>query len=379
MKHETDGRETRRTTQRSIMKAAMKLSRLRIICLWTLIMQMSLVSAFVQSTSRATIITLQSAFPRGRAAVSVVSRTTEHQWSVPRIRSFHTTTRHQQASSDDQLLTNALRKEILHQSLKSIEVDTDGMDAAALQSIQNPTAGYDGAYGKSAIRTYRAFINPQKTVVNDNDSIKLQAAADRCARQIDFLLKRHKSHQAEWVRHNDAADATQRQTFPLILLLDNVRSAFNVGSIFRTADAAGCERVLTTGITPHPSGSGAEKLQKSALGADLVVPSQHFLTTQQAVDFVRQELPDYQLVGMETTEKSITYTDMIYSPKGTVFILGNEVTGVDTDVLTVLDAIVEIPMFGAKNSLNIAACAPVVLFEAIRQLQGRVPPAVDDV
>ena len=202
--------------------------------------------------------------------------------------------------------------------------------------------------------------------------------AGRCAQQIDFLMKRHKSHLAEWLRHHDAVDArsndslnkndmSQRQTFPLILLLDNVRSAFNVGSLFRTADAAGCEQVLTTGITPHPLGSGAEKVHKSALGAELVVPSRHFTTTRDAILFLRQELPDYQIVGVETTARSVAYTEQCYSRKGAVLVLGNEVTGVDTDLLQEMDAIVEIPMFGAKNSLNVAACAPVVLYEIIRQ------------
>jgi tRNA G18 (ribose-2'-O)-methylase SpoU len=286
-------------------------------------------------------------------------------------RPFFTTT-YLQADSDDIVPSTSSRKHLLHQSLVSIHVDADGLYDAALQSIENPTDGYDGMYGKPAIKTYRAFLFPKKEDVSpahQDYNLKLKAAAGRCARQIDFLVKRHKSHQADWVRHNDLPEEFQRQTFPLILLLDNVRSAFNVGSIFRTADAAGCERVLTTGITPHPNGSGAEKLNKSALGAELVVPSQHFATTQEALEFLRRELPDYQLVGMETTERSIPYTDMSYSTNGTVLVLGNEVTGVDTDLLPMLDTIVEIPMFGAKNSLNIAACAPVVLYEIIRQWQ----------
>jgi 23S rRNA (guanosine2251-2'-O)-methyltransferase len=149
--------------------------------------------------------------------------------------------------------------------------------------------------------------------------------------------------------------------------LDNVRSAFNVGSVFRTADAAGCSLVITTGITPHPGGGGAEKLHKSALGAELVVPSRHFTTTRDAIEFLSSELPGYQLIGIETTERSVLYSEHEYSPAGAVLILGNEVTGVDTEIMPDLDTIVEIPMYGAKNSLNIAACAPVVLYEVLRQ------------
>lgn len=347
------------------MSTLLQVGRVRILFLWTVMMSLRRSMAFLR-------------IPPTKALNSSRGHTHSPAFQISRISSRQTSYRpfastvYLQSNADDQVLPASLRKHLLHQSLLLIQVDADGMYDAALRSIQHPTEGYDGMYGKSAIRTYRAFLYPKKvdtSVAQEDDNLKLQAHADRCARQIDFLLKRHKSHQAEWVRHTDLAGETKRQTFPLIILLDNLRSANNVGSIFRTADATGCERVLTTGITPHPNGSGAEKLHKSALGAELVVPSQHFTTTQEAVEFLRRELPDYQLVGMETTERSIPYTEMSYSTNGTVLVLGNEVTGVDTDILPVLDTIVEIPMFGAKNSLNVAACAPIVLYEIIRQWQ----------
>ena len=116
----------------------------------------------------------------------------------------------------------------------------------------------------------------------------------------------------------------------------------------------------------------------------------------EAVDFLRNERPEILLVGMETTERSVCYTDVAYpggigmdtnglgdgnkrendsdegisremKKTGTALFFGNEVTGVDTEVMPLLDMVVEIPMFGTKNSLNIAACAPVVMYECIRQ------------
>jgi tRNA G18 (ribose-2'-O)-methylase SpoU len=252
----------------------------------------------------------------------------------------------------------------LHAELQKLNIDAAALNDAKLQAVENPTNGYDGQYGKSAIKTYRSFVQAKSS---DDDTVKnISVLAGRVARQIDFLIKRHKSHESEWIRHSDTAKET-RQTFPLILLLDNVRSAFNVGSLFRTADAAGCSRVVTTGITPHPGGSGAEKLTKSALGADRMVPSCHFDNTLQAIESLKEKLPDYKLIGMETTELSAVYSDYKYPKEGMVLILGNEVTGVDTEIIPLIDALVEIPMFGAKNSLNVAACAPVVLFEALRQ------------
>lgn len=262
-----------------------------------------------------------------------------------------------------------VREELLHQSLRTLQIDTVGLADAALQSIHDPTSGYDGRFGKSAIKAYRAFLYPKKidSAQTPLDALQLPATADRVARQIEFLYKRHQSHQAEWVRHHDSAEAISRHIFPIVLLLDNLRSAMNVGSLFRTADATGCAQVWTTGITPHPFGAGAEKLHKSALGAQLIVPSRHFSTTRDAIRYARDTLPEYQVIGMETTTRSRVYTDLEYSPKGAILVLGNEVTGVDTTLMDEMDVIVEIPMFGAKNSLNVAACAPVVLYELLRQ------------
>ena len=136
----------------------------------------------------------------------------------------------------------------------------------------------------------------------------------------------------------------------------------------------------TVGITPHPNGNGAEKLQKSALGAETIVPHRHFSSVQEAIDSIRSspDLASYQIIGMETTHKSVDYTQVDYSSyyyddnerssrRGIVLVLGNEVTGVPPSVLDQLDVIVEIPTFGVKNSLNVAACAPIVVYEILRQ------------
>ena len=97
-----------------------------------------------------------------------------------------------------------------------------------------------------------------------------------------------------------------------------------------------------------------------------MLDTRHFGTTREAIKYLRENEPDYTIIGMETTEQSRIYTSVQYSEK-VALILGNEVTGVDTNLLSELDYIVEIPTFGAKNSLNVAACAPVVLYEIIRQ------------
>ena len=117
---------------------------------------------------------------------------------------------------------------------------------------------------------------------------------------------------------------------------------------------------------------------KSALGAERFVPTRHFETTQAAIDTLRSELgPTWKLVGLETTARSVPYTCANYhyhednkhgkSGGGTVLVLGNEVDGIHPSVLEVLDEVVEVPMFGIKNSLNVAAAAPVVMYEVLRQ------------
>ena len=262
------------------------------------------------------------------------------------------------------------RRLLIDGKLRDLGIDAASLHSATHKAMSNPTAGYDGNFGRSAIKTYRSFLYPKSNNTNalPQDEQQLAAMAFRVAQQIDFLLKRHQSHREEWVRHNDSGEDSERKIFPMILLLDNLRSAFNVGSIFRTADATGCAQVITTGITPHPNGNGSEKVSKSALGAEVIVPSQHFATTIEAITFFRENYSDYKLIGLETTERSMCYTDMEY-PKadGVVILLGNEVTGLDTRIMPLLDGLLEIPMFGSKNSLNVANCASVVCYEIVRQ------------
>lgn len=292
------------------------------------------------------------------------------------------------SSSSSSILTKKERQErtkVLHEMLQTLNINGDEM-ANALHKSLTTMEGFDPKYGKSAIKTYKTFLHPKPSKVEEIRAQNVVVSASRCARQIDFLIKRHKSHETEWVRHTDEKktnqnDGKEKRRFPLILLLDNVRSAFNVGSMFRTADACGCSGVFTTGITPSPNGRGREKLAKSALGADTEVPSEHFVTTEKAIHYIRENMKEWTIIGMETTDKSINYTDVKYPgagsyvvdenesipKKGVVLVLGNEVTGVDTEIMPSLDLIVEIPMYGSKNSLNIAACAPVVLYEILRQ------------
>jgi 23S rRNA (guanosine2251-2'-O)-methyltransferase len=310
----------------------------------------------------------------------------------------------------------ALRKTLLRECLLELGMDADGLAAAVRLATTNTTThGYDGRYGKSVIKTCRTFWrnggNETHLMLDDNDNAssmeqRLRTAARRTAHQIQFLYKRHEAHRAEWIRHTDdmakmmqsattsshhntttttaSNTTTTRKLYPLVLILDNLRSANNVGSLFRTADAAGCTMLITVGITARPFGPGAEKLQKAAKGAQYTVPHLHFPSLPTAISYLRTARPGYQVLGVETTTQSVDYTAFPYwTPPnnnqdgddeatnndngGVALILGNEVTGVDPTILPTLDGIVEIPMFGAKNSLNVAVCAPIILYEIHRQ------------
>ena len=195
----------------------------------------------------------------------------------------------------------------------------------------------------------------------------LLASARRAAHHIGHLLRQERVvAAADWYRNTDAP--VEEQTFarptvhPVHVVLDNVRSAYNVGSIFRSADTAAVAEVITCGFTPHPP---HPKLAKTGFGAVDHVPTRHFESTQAALHALRSE--GVAIAAMETTERSVNYAQLDFPPTGVALILGNEEVGVDTAVLEMCDEIVEIPTLGTKNSLNICSAATVVLYEILRQ------------
>ncbi len=146
---------------------------------------------------------------------------------------------------------------------------------------------------------------------------------------------------------------------PRVLVLDNVRSAYNVGAILRTSDALGVAHVHLCGITatpPHP------QIRKAALGAERAVPWSHHPTTLQALALLRQA--GYQRIAIEQAPGARCLSRWRSTPQQPyAFVLGNEVTGLDPQVLAQADACVEIPQQGMKKSLNVATCAGIVLWQ----------------
>lgn len=161
------------------------------------------------------------------------------------------------------------------------------------------------------------------------------------------------------VIHNQDREEPRGITHPIVIVLDRLRSAFNVGNIFRIADVCAAEKVITCGYTaspPHP------KLEKTALGAEEFVENEHFETSLEAV--VHLKAQGYQVIGIETVEGAPDIWD-VELDFPVAFVFGNEALGVERETLEACDLIAKLPAFGRKNSLNVANCASTVLYRAI--------------
>lgn len=145
----------------------------------------------------------------------------------------------------------------------------------------------------------------------------------------------------------------------VIAICYNIRSAYNVGSIFRTADGAGVAKIFLTGYTPAPPHPG---ISKTALGADKFVKWEKFSKLSTVFEKLKKE--KYKLVAIEQNARSTSYN--FFKPKGKIaLILGNEVKGLSGAVLRQCDRIIEIPMSGEKESLNVAVAFGVAVYSMI--------------
>lgn len=166
--------------------------------------------------------------------------------------------------------------------------------------------------------------------------------------------------------HSELLERQSRQRLapkiPLVVVLNNIRSLYNVGSIFRTADGAGVEKIWLCGITGIPP---SEKIAKTALDAEKHVPWEF---CRQAEEVARQyQKLGYEIVLLEQTKRSLPYHD--YSPQKPVcLILGNEINGVGESLLPLCDQALEIEMAGVKNSLNVTVAFGVVAYHLRQKL-----------
>ena len=151
---------------------------------------------------------------------------------------------------------------------------------------------------------------------------------------------------------------------PVVALLENVRSIYNVGAFFRTADAAGLRALYLCGITGHPPHTG---IRKTALGAEAAVTWEYVADSVPPIAALREQ--GCEIAAIETSVHSIDLFD--WKPSFPVCIVfGNEVDGISAELSAMADTHVRIPMFGMKHSLNVATAGGVVIYELLRKYRG---------
>ncbi len=147
----------------------------------------------------------------------------------------------------------------------------------------------------------------------------------------------------------------------MYLILHNIRSAYNVGSIFRTADAAGVQRIYLGGYTPTPND---KKVAKTALGAEKSVPWEYRKQAWRLLERLKKD--EVQIIALEQTKKSVDYRK--FKPRFPMALMvGNEIRGLSKAVLKYTDKIIEIPMFGKKESLNVSVAVGIAIFKLLEK------------
>ncbi len=152
---------------------------------------------------------------------------------------------------------------------------------------------------------------------------------------------------------------------PIVVVLDNIRSGMNIGSVFRTSDAFQIQKIYLTGISATPP---HREITKTAIGATESVDWEHIKDVAQCVERLKQK--GYTICGVEQTDSSMPLTDLVGAfDKPIALVFGNEVNGISEAVLPLLDSAIEIQQFGTKHSLNISVCAGICLWHFSSKLR----------
>jgi len=158
-----------------------------------------------------------------------------------------------------------------------------------------------------------------------------------------------------------ADEVKKKQRRPVRVILDNIRSLYNVGSIFRTSDAAGVEKIYLCGITSKPPRA---EILKTALGADQSVPWEY---QNNATEVIQQlKLEGFEIIVLEHTDQPNIYFKANFKfPM--CLVVGHEIVGVSDEIVALADSAIEIPMFGVKQSLNVSVAYGIAIYEIVRK------------
>jgi tRNA G18 (ribose-2'-O)-methylase SpoU len=175
---------------------------------------------------------------------------------------------------------------------------------------------------------------------------------------------RLKKRTGEEMKRLSPEDFKNAPKFPITVMLQNIRSMWNVGAIFRTCDAARVQEIIITGYTAAPP---RKEIDKTALGATEWVSWKYIQSPLEAIAQLKSE--NFTVAALEITHASIPYDSLTKANFPLCLIVGNEVTGIDDDVLAACDMALEIPQFGVKHSLNAAVSAGIAIFELAKASQ----------
>ena len=166
---------------------------------------------------------------------------------------------------------------------------------------------------------------------------------------------------AERLTEENALDAERH---PVVGVLEDIRSLYNVGSCFRTADALLLERLVLTGYTPFPP---RKEISKTALGAERSVPWEHAPSSTDALKKLRAD--GYTIWGLELAEGALSIDLLDSLPDRIALVVGNEIGGVRSETLALCDGALAIPMYGVKHSLNVAVSFGIAMWELVRRIR----------
>ncbi|MGA2622573.1 MAG: RNA methyltransferase [Bacteroidota bacterium] len=171
------------------------------------------------------------------------------------------------------------------------------------------------------------------------------------------------SHDEIVRRRFSAEQLKNAERYPIYALLDNIRSLYNVGSIFRTSDGARISKLFLCGYTPHPP---RREIEKTALGSTLTVPWEYHPDPMTVI--AEMKSMGIRLCVLEHTDESRSYHSITKNEFPLCVVIGGEITGVSKEIVARADTAIEIPMFGVKQSLNAAVAYGIAVFELVRIL-----------
>lgn len=162
----------------------------------------------------------------------------------------------------------------------------------------------------------------------------------------------------------DEAIKKQLKKNPIYIICDNILDTYNVGSIFRLADAVAATKVFLTGVTETPPNT---RIKKASINTTEWVEWEYLPTTEEAIDALRKDVPDIQIVAVEQSPNSVPFDKAEYQFP-ICLMVSNETSGATQEVLDKTDLIVEMPMFGVNKSLNVMVSLGIVLYQVVQKL-----------